>query len=378
LYDRVATAFIAALTHPNLEVRAYAASGIVFGRDRAIAIRSVSALALEAKLVDEAIQSRSAKNTRGARAGVASAARDAAAFVRSHFWDGGIPSDAYQKLDVSRGLGSRVCALALSIFIHAPDEPESVEAFASASEWLVQAWRRDDDDHAKQSRRNFEFESELRDLLVRFLMASTDEAMQRVLAPVVQATEHHYREIGSFIGALILHEDRAFRPERFWQIWQLFALTISQASWVSDLDKPYARGHEVISAIFLGDGWREGVRHWKSLDGYGHFIDRLLASLPVSSTVFGFYVRFLYNVGAKSLPTAFVQVAEMERKSPGILEESNSIFTMEVLLLRYVYGAPRELKDRKELRVAVLFLLDALIEGASSSAFRMRDDFVTP
>lgn len=51
---------------------------------------------------------------------------------------------------------------------------------------------------------------------------------------------------------------------------------------------------------------------------------------------------------------------------------------MEILLQRYVYSKPLLLKERADLREAVLFLLDTLIDLGSSSAFRMRDDFVTP
>ncbi len=51
---------------------------------------------------------------------------------------------------------------------------------------------------------------------------------------------------------------------------------------------------------------------------------------------------------------------------------------LEVLLQRYVYPKPLELKNNPELRDAVLALLDLLVEQGSSAAFRMRDDFVTP
>jgi hypothetical protein len=56
----------------------------------------------------------------------------------------------------------------------------------------------------------------------------------------------------------------------------------------------------------------------------------------------------------------------------------DTVFMLEVLLQRYVYGRPLELKRHSELRESVLFLLDTLVENGSSAAFRMRDDFVTP
>jgi hypothetical protein len=52
--------------------------------------------------------------------------------------------------------------------------------------------------------------------------------------------------------------------------------------------------------------------------------------------------------------------------------------TLERLLERHVYGRPLELKKNRHLQVAVLELLDILVDRGSSSAFRMRDDFVTP
>lgn len=48
-----------------------------------------------------------------------------------------------------------------------------------------------------------------------------------------------------------------------------------------------------------------------------------------------------------------------------------------VLLQRYVYGRPLELKRQPAIRNAVLSILDTLVEAGSAAAFRMRDDFVT-
>ncbi len=63
-----------------------------------------------------------------------------------------------------------------------------------------------------------------------------------------------------------------------------------------------------------------------------------------------------------------------------MMGRANTVFLLEGLLQRYVYGRPLELKREPELRDAVLALLDLylLVENGSSAAFRMRDDFVTP
>jgi hypothetical protein len=92
------------------------------------------------------------------------------------------------------------------------------------------------------------------------------------------------------------------------------------------------------------------------------------------------YVRFLYHVGEQSLPEAFVRVTNSLKlgDAQSMLAKTNTVFLLEVLLQRHVYGRPLELKREYGIRQAVLFLLDILVENGSSAAFRMRDDFVTP
>ena len=106
----------------------------------------------------------------------------------------------------------------------------------------------------------------------------------------------------------------------------------------------------------------------------------LFEALPPTSTVLDDYARFLYHIGERSLPDAFVRVAASLRRgnTQKMLATSNTVFTLEVLLQRYVYGRPLELKRDDHIRDAVLFILDCLVETGSSAAFRMRDDFVTP
>jgi hypothetical protein len=116
------------------------------------------------------------------------------------------------------------------------------------------------------------------------------------------------------------------------------------------------------------------------LEGYAGHLHALFEDLPASSTILDDYLRFLYHVGRQSLPDAFIRVAK--RLQQGVPQQmmmkGNTIFLLESLLERYVYGRPVELKRQSDLREAVLLLLDLLVENGSSAAFRMRDDFVTP
>lgn len=135
-----------------------------------------------------------------------------------------------------------------------------------------------------------------------------------------------------------------------------------------------------MSAIFLGTWWQEDVRHWRSLEGHAGHVHTLFEELPASATILNDYLRFLYHVGEQSLPEAFIRIAKrLEQGISGqMISLRDTVFMLEALLQRYVYGRPLELKRHTELRGSVLFLLDLLVENGSSAAFRMRDDFVTP
>lgn len=98
----------------------------------------------------------------------------------------------------------------------------------------------------------------------------------------------------------------------------------------------------MLSAVFLTSGWKDNVRHWRSLEGYAHHVHALFETLPPSSIVLDDYVRFLYHIGERSLPEAFVRVANSLKRgdAQAMLQKTNTVFLLEVLLQRHVYGRP--------------------------------------
>ena len=106
----------------------------------------------------------------------------------------------------------------------------------------------------------------------------------------------------------------------------------------------------------------------------------LFESLPPSWCVLDCYVRFLYHIGERSLPHSFIRIANKLKcgDARSLLSDQNTVFFLEVLLQRHVYGRPLELKQDVLLRESVLSILDKLVEVGSAASYRMRDDFVTP
>ena len=117
--------------------------------------------------------------------------------------------------------------------------------------------------------------------------------------------------------------------------------------------------------------WKEDARHWRSLEGHAEKAHALFDALPPSAAVLEDYLRFLFHVGERSLPWAFVRVADKLRAGHAshMLAARNTIVFLERLLERHVYARPLELKSDRRLQSAILELLDKLVDRGSSAAF---------
>lgn len=261
----------------------------------------------------------------------------------------------------------------------APDEPVVVAAFARASRALADAWAMGDD-HPSRRDRDYHNEQAIATRVEEFLMRASPASALTVAQPLVDAVNGHPREVFTIIQGITGIEDRRPNTAQFWTLWQQFAAAVAQSGWALHLRGNNPRGQEMLSAIFLTSYWKDDVRHWRSVEGYAHHVHGLFETLPATSAVLDAYLRFLYHIGEESLPEAFIRIAESLQRgdAPSMLQSGNTVFLLEVLLQRYVYGRPSELKRDPLLRKAVLNLLDMLVEAGSSAAFRMRDDFVTP
>ena len=54
------------------------------------------------------------------------------------------------------------------------------------------------------------------------------------------------------------------------------------------------------------------------------------------------------------------------------------MFYLETILGRLIYGGNRRIRVESDLRQAAMKLLDEMVAAGSSTAYKLRDDFLTP
>lgn len=382
--DVALAALAAGLTHPNREARLAAARAV--GRDlwtshRDLVLRCVHALRVEAMTFQRRSDADRKKpyakreEVETLRAESAALARDIVCGRRP------VVADDVSAFAPSNWSEADASVAILSILVEAPTDRVTLDAFPQIAATLVEWWNADSHDRSQpRERRSDETEYALKDLLAEGLFRVSDADVAAIIRPLTDAVDTHPDEVADILRDIIIREDRDPATERFWFLWRSFAEQVRNARWLPDIDTEYARGRQLLDGVLLARGWKENARHWKSLEGHAHHVHRLFEQLALSRAVLNRYLLFLYHVGEQSLPKAFVRLHARMRQGnqTELLAEGDSSFVLEALLLRFVYSKPFELKQRLDLRAAVLFLLDALVESGSSAAFRMRDDFVTP
>ena len=376
----VRRAFVSAVTHPVDEVRAYALNAVDedFWESHAdVAMRCVHALATEPIEIREEFAAVARK--RGRANTFDEVAAKVANSVRSRFWEAdGIREDVLPKLHPPDRFVSKAITYTLTVLGRAPNNPHAVAAFTDACQFVVDGWDARNEDGMDYGRSETRLET-LR-LLEQFCMRASDENASQVLGAMLKAVDRHPDQVYWFVLGLTQIEDVQPNTRHYWHLWQLFANQVKKAKWIGQLERTHHPARELLAAIFLTLCWKDNVRHWSSLEGYSDRVHVLFDTLPFNGVVLDCYLGFLYHIGERSLPDAFVRVANWLRRGDvqRLFESAESVFLLEVLLQRHVYGRPAELKADRRKREAVLFLLEALVEGGSSVAFRMRDDFVTP
>ena len=380
---RIREAIAKALTHASDEVRAYAAEGIgtfSTGELRAFSESCVAAIAARARLISERLAEEQQKPY-GKRVHVAEIMRQVVPTVRAAIIDQSRElAEELDGLTLDNWPGRQAARAILQVFGYQPDSDLAIGFHRRVASSIVEDWDRKLEDRTQRGQQNYEFIHQFFQRLARFVLRLDKKKALHVCEPFLEAVEKHPGEVKDFIRYLVIEADRSREDDSFWTLWQAFADAISAAPWIEQIDSRYGSGKELIDAIFFGNYRNENERHWHRLEGQGHRVDKLAGQFRGSVTVFNAYCRFLYDIGATSLPKAFVILADfLSVGDPHeMLSDQNTVFLLESLFLRYVYAEPHRLKSDHAIRNAVLLLLDHLVEAGSSAAYRMRDDFVTP
>ena len=372
---KILKAVAKAITHETVQVSLWAAEGAseyLMAEHKDMMLRCVGIIAMQANLLE--------KHREQGNYGDGPDIQHMRTQVRDAFVEGAFDAEKeLAALDLATWQGREVVPRVLSILGKVPNLALSKNFFTRAAQAVVASWTAKR--QGRSQGRSFEFENDAMTRLASVALTLPCEEALLCCKPFVDAVEKHPGEVATFVEFLILQEDRSsFHESCFWDVWKGFADRVVDAPWLPRVDSAYSNGADLVSKILFGISWKEGVRRWHHLDGHEQDVDDFMNRLPATASVLLAYSHYLYTIGEGALPGAFKVLANRLEvgDAADLLSDGNTMFYLESLIQRYVYGQPLRLRSDPTLREAVLLVLDQLVDSGSSAAYRMRDDFVTP
>lgn len=267
----------------------------------------------------------------------------------------------------------------LRILGHHPSWRESRDFFSRVASWIASCWDVDYSRTSAREVRNIGLEYVALPAIARFVLKLSAGDARKITSPIMDWMTRKPSEFVVYLRQLIMVADENV-SDCFWDLWADIAKKLLDTPWQSRFERSRPSAVSLVNLVFLGIHWKEDVKHWHRLDGHAQRLDDLARHLPSETSCILAYTRFLSTIGQESLPESFKTVNFLIQRGDGkhIASDSSIAFDLETLLQRYVYSEPQRVKSNDEMRVAIMSLLNALVTGGSSSAYRMRDDFVTP
>ena len=276
--------------------------------------------------------------------------------------------------------------LLLALLTQRPDEPLARSFFTLLIAQMVAAWTDAKDRRRNRPRRGEDDEfldadriSGLNESLASFALQLRAEAAIALLGPIFGAMSRHPERVAEFADWLITVEDTHPSGEVFWAIWQAAADRFRASDLPASVDMEHSDAAKLLRALFFNTNWKDTARDWAPLHGNEHRIQELFNALPASGEVLRAYACFLYKIGAATLPLPLIAITEKFRnRGDRSLLPQATVFYLETILSRLIQDGSASMLVHDNVRQAVLFLLDELVEQGSSTAYKLRDDFVTP
>jgi hypothetical protein len=252
-----------------------------------------------------------------------------------------------------------------------------------AEQWESE-WEREREDashrHSRRDR-NFHLEHELLRLLSGFVMNLNSPQAEHVCKPVLDAASHFPEQVAQFLLDLTLAEDQTRKHDTYWALWQAIAdNTLKGENFSAQVQATHSATQTLIQNLFLMRvPWKEGVKEWAPLTEQRERIRVLVSAVGQYPAAFEAICRLLHSVGGVFLPEAFLWVDQcLQNGEPGkMLVDKNTVFCLENILRRAIYGTPAQLRETNELRSAVIRILDKLsrlkfmVSGVSSDSWTL-------
>lgn len=269
----------------------------------------------------------------------------------------------------------------LTVFSHQPADELGLRYLLRIVDLLTASWgtkrgrtRSSADKGEEVARFEGSLSYEISSSLAAIILQLAPSKALTLSAPIRAAIGESSTEVGEFLRHVILAQDGREPRDTFLALWGSFADAYEAAE-----VKLGSAPDGVLRPLFFNITWKPGVREWTPLKGHEQEVGALFRRLSPSEELLDVFSEFLRTIGRTLIPDVLPAVAaKLAAGGEEIRLTDRTIDRLDAILSSLIYGGAARIRTEKPLREGMLALLDAMIEGGSSAAYRIRDDFLTP
>lgn len=181
--------------------------------------------------------------------------------------------------------------------------------------------------------------------------------------------------VAELIRELVLAQNEANRLENFWYIWELLRVQVVE----TNKNSAYWKSSEIIKAYMLvSPFWKKDASEWHSLgDDRKDFFRNLTLELGANSSYLYSLTKLVCGLGSRYLNDAIGWIASAIKNNDIELskdDRDNVIFYLEKAIRKYIYCNRQRVRQSAKAKLAVMTILDFLVENDSTLGYMLRED----
>lgn len=206
-----------------------------------------------------------------------------------------------------------------------------------------------------------------------FILTSRKDKIAEYMKPFVENIVDS-RDTADFIQEFVSMEDRLYRYEEFWEVWDILYEPIID---LCKQDRHYYVKEIVHNYLLAWPWWKKDAREWHTVkEKEKIFFAKAAKEVGSHPAVLYSLAKILNDIGSQFSEDGIFWISAILESTPSLSFqelEINTIFYMENLVKKYILTNRQKIRKSQKTRSAVVSILNFLIERGSVTGYLLRE-----
>jgi hypothetical protein len=207
-----------------------------------------------------------------------------------------------------------------------------------------------------------------------FILNLPKEEITTYVQPFIE-NFHISREMSEFFQQFIYVENRLFKYDEFWIVWNAFYEKVAD---LCKTKSSYYAKEVINSYLLVGMPWDEKAKEWHTLkEREKMFFKKVAEEMGQHPAVLYSISKILNDIGSNFIDDGLTWISHILENNKQLISEkleTNTIFYIETFIRRYILKNLQQIRRSLPVKNQVIIVLNYLVERGSIVGYLLRDD----